>query len=320
MKFSINIKPFGSGQLYELTNNDSQSILGVIPSCGALLNNFLIKQSNSFIDIINGYKTYDELIENITNNFKGVILSPFANRVNKASYNFNNANYLLEKVWKEKDYAIHGYLYNQNFEVIKTETNDDNACLTLQNKYDGTLSGFPFAFDTTVIYTLYKNNQFSCKTIIQNTSDMIMPMSFGWHPLFFNNININEVELKFPSLYQIDVDDDYIPTGQKTHYDKFTKRKIIGDTLFDYCFKLEEDGTAEVELFEPFNKAEIKLKIETGNNKFKYLQIYIPPQRNTIALEPMSSWPDAFNNKNDLISIQPDEFISMQYEIKADIV
>ncbi|MEO8149848.1 MAG: aldose 1-epimerase [Bacteroidia bacterium] len=324
MSFQINKKPFGKHALFQLIDNDSQSSVWIIPSCGAMLNNFQIKKDNVFIDLINGYKSGDDLDENVSMNFKGVILSPFANRVNKASYDFNNSNYVLDKVWKDKDYAIHGYLYNQVFEVVSEVINDDEATLILKNKYDGKMPGFPFSFDTTVVYTLHKNNQLSCETKIQNSSEQIMPLSFGWHPLFFNDVNIDDVELQFPAEYKIGVTEDFIPDGKKIAYNAFNSLRKIDDTFFDYCFKLREgEGESEsamVAIIEPLNKIKIELHIETGLNKFRHLQIYIPPQRNTIALEPMTSWPDAFNNKNDLIVLQPEETVAMSYEIKISLL
>src|SRR5205085_6805502 len=124
----------------------------------------------------------------------------------------------------------------------------------------------------------------------------------GWHPLFFNDANINDVQLEFPALYKVDVDENFIPTGDKILYTIFNVKKKIADEIFDNCFKLNEDTySAQVKLYEPSNRINVEINIETGTGKFKYLQIYTPPQRNTIALEPMSSWPDAFNNHQDLL-------------------
>ena len=44
---------------------------------------------------------------------------------------------------------------------------------------------------------------------------------------------------------------------------------------------------------------------ETGTNKYNFLQVYIPPSREMIALEPMTSNIDAFNNKDHLIILEP---------------
>ena len=194
MSFQIQRRLFGAHDLFQLIDNDNQSFVSIIPACGAMLNNFQIKKGERLIDLINGYKSGDDLDENLTKNFKGVILSPFANRVNKATYNFNHSNFVLDKVWKDKDYAIHGYLFNQVFEVVSETVNENEATLILKNTYDESLPGFPFQYETIVTYSLKGNNQFHCKTQIQNTGENEMPLSFGWHPLFFNDVKIDDVE------------------------------------------------------------------------------------------------------------------------------
>ncbi len=318
MSFSITKKSFGIHLLYELTDLASLTRVGIVASCGAILNNFSVKTDQA-IEVINGYKSGEDLDENIAKNFKGVMLSPFANRVNKATYNFNNTKYILAKVWKEKDYAIHGYLFNQKFDVISETSEQDKATLILKNKYDGTMPGFPFTFETTVTYILSVNNTLHCKTVIENTSEASMPLSFGWHPLFFNDVNINETLLEFQAQYEIGVDEGLIPTGKKIPNNTFNTSRKIDNTFFDTCFKLSEaeSGLTKLTLKEPSNKIMVELNIETGIDKFKYLQIYIPPKRNTIALEPMSSWPDAFNNHEDLISLQPNKTVEFKYSIKV---
>jgi aldose 1-epimerase len=45
-------------------------------------------------------------------------------------------------------------------------------------------------------------------------------------------------------------------------------------------------------------------------NKYNYVVLYIPPDRNSIAVEPMTSSIDAFNNKEGLIILKPEEFWS----------
>ena len=46
---------------------------------------------------------------------------------------------------------------------------------------------------------------------------------------------------------------------------------------------------------------------ETGKYKYNFLQVYTPPHRKSIAIEPMTCAPDAFNNKDGLIVLGPFE-------------
>lgn len=329
MSFQIEKKSFGLHTIIHLIDSTAQCYAGIIPSCGALLNNFFVKANNKMTDVVNGYKNENDLRQNLNKSFKGAILSPWINRINHASYTFNQKQYFVDKVWKEKDWALHGYLYDKVFEVITMETSDESATLILKNYYDGDKPGFPFTFETTVSYSLYRGNHLTCISETRNTGSQAMPFTFGWHPWFFNNTIIDDVELMFPCEYKVDVDDNLIPTGEKTPYHEFDRLKKIGDKKFDTCFRLKsfsepagvfnpQNEIAVVTAINTNNKIKLQIWMETGMNKYNYLQVYIPPQRNTIALEPMTSWPDAFNNKNDLIVLQPGESAKMKYGIQIN--
>lgn len=56
---------------------------------------------------------------------------------------------------------------------------------------------------------------------------------------------------------------------------------------------------------------------EKGPNKYNYLQLYIPPDRNSIAIEPMTCNIDAFNNHNGLITLQPKESFDAKYGVRV---
>jgi aldose 1-epimerase len=43
------------------------------------------------------------------------------------------------------------------------------------------------------------------------------------------------------------------------------------------------------------------------SSAFKYLQVYIPPNRNCIAIEPMTCPANAFNSEKDLIILEPQQ-------------
>lgn len=318
MAFTITEAAFGNYTLFKLINKITGSMVEIIPDCGALLNRFSIEHPGN-VEIINGYLNPTDLFENLTKNFKGVILSPFANRVNKAEYEFNQTTYKLNKVWKDKDYAIHGYLFNRSFDVINKISDENECALVLKNNYDGSLPGYPFSFETLVTYSFQTANKLSCETVIQNTSESMMPMSFGWHPLFLQNVNINDIDLKINTIYKVATDDNQIPDGKTSPFTNFSTMQKISDNEFDHCFKLEENasGFSSIIIRDTNQKITVEIKIEIGNKKFRYAQLYIPPHRNTIAIEPMTSWPDAFNNKQDLIQLLPNEMVSLNYSIEV---
>lgn len=315
MEIGLNKNSFGKFHSIEIYNRSIGTKVRLL-NCGALLNNFQIDSGSNTVELINGYKNADDLENNLSTNFKGVLLAPYANRVRNGHFNFNG-HQKLDKIWPEKSYAIHGFLFNKTFEIIATVINELYAEVTLGYQYKGDEKGFPFPFNISVVYRLTTDSQLICNTIIENTGQLMLPVNIGWHPLFYNDLNINEVQLQFNSVSKIDVDDELIPTGKTTAFFDFNSLKKIGKTVFDNCFVIESQQQALVILKDAKTKTIIELTFETGANKFNFLQIYTPPNRNSIALEPMTGWPDAFNNKQGLILIAPQTKKMFQFEIKA---
>ncbi len=57
-------------------------------------------------------------------------------------------------------------------------------------------------------------------------------------------------------------------------------------------------------------KLTINIWQQTGKWKYNYLQVFIPPSKKSIAVEPMTCAADAFNNKMGLIILNPKKSFS----------
>ena len=78
----------------------------------------------------------------------------------------------------------------------------------------------------------------------------------------------------------------------------------IGDRSFDGCYALNGD-------LRLYNKRGLLIKM-TG---FPYVQLYAPPSRTSIAIEPMTGIPDAFNNGIGLKKLAPGEKFQASYDV-----
>jgi len=63
------------------------------------------------------------------------------------------------------------------------------------------------------------------------------------------------------------------------------------------------------------NTAGYRICQETGKYKYNFLQVYTPPHRKSIAIEPMTCAPNAFNNEQGLIILAPFESFSASWGI-----
>ncbi|MEO5891393.1 MAG: aldose 1-epimerase [Ferruginibacter sp.] len=284
----------------------SKTSVDIIPSCGAILHSFTIFHNNSFLDIIDHYEDANDFASNVTNSFKSCKLSPFACRINNATYSFAGEEYTIEKFLLNK-HALHGLIYDADFTIREQYADDTGAGVTLKCSYTGSDKGYPFYFDCVIKYQLKQNNELTLTTEIINRDKGLIPVQDGWHPYFTFGKKIDELQLEFQSVEVLAASDDIIPTGELSPYQEFGSLRKINDTWLDTCFTV---NFAECQplcvLRDP--ERQVQLEIRPGKS-YPYLQIYTPPHRNSIAIENLSAAPDAFNNKMGLKILQPGENI-----------
>jgi aldose 1-epimerase len=286
-----------------LKDATANTFVEIIPSCGGILNAFIIDNNGVALNVIDGYDNADDFKQHAeSKGFKSCKLSPFACRINNASYNFGEKKYTIEKFLLNGS-ALHGLLYDVVF-TVKEQWADENAAgVTLQYHYKGTDKGYPFHYSCTVVYELKKDNALSITTVITNNDEGLMPIQDGWHPYFSFGNSIDELQLEFQSKEIVEFNDALIPTGKLLAYQEFGALKKIGTAVFDNCFTV---NFAECQplcvLRDPVQK--LQLEIYPGKT-YPYLQIYTPPHRKSIAIENLSAVPDAFNNGIGLQVLQP---------------
>ena len=97
-----------------------------------------------------------------------------------------------------------------------------------------------------------------------------------------------------------------IPTGEYILNESWLKFEKIGAAKLDTGFQFIGDGKiATTQLYSEELDTTINLWQETFKSKFEYLQVFIPPGRKSIAIEPMTCNTDAFNNGDGLLKIEP---------------
>lgn len=239
-------------------------------------------------------------------NYASAILFPFANRIKNGEYNFNNSLHTLNCNEKGKANALHGLVYNKMFECVDSALNEGFGSVTLQYNDNGKASGFPFKYSIELTYKLSLNG-ISLAITILNKDENPFPFSIGWHPYFITK-DLNNSSLNFRSSTVYLVDDQQIPTGKEEFNDPMPFQ-LRGRKL-DTGFQLEDNL---VELITP----EYQLRIES-TSKENYLQLYTPGLSNTIAIEPMTSVADSFNNKIGLQSLNPKANFKIKWTISID--
>ncbi len=288
-----------------LKDRATQTFVEIIPACGAIMNSFNVIQDNENLNVIQSYQSVDEFRGKLEEQgFLGCKLSPFVCRINKGIYRFGENKYQIQKYYSGKN-ALHGLLYDQPFVVIKEDANEQRAMVRMMFQYRALDSGYPFNYDCIVTYELEKDNKVNVITEAINRDKGLIPIQDGWHPYFTLGAKIDDLQLEFQSKEMVVFDDELIPTGELIRYEEFCSLKKMGSTVFDNCFTL---NFAECQPMCVLRNSSKKVEIEIHPEmSYPYLQLYTPSHRNSIAIENLSSAPDAFNNDMGERILEPGE-------------
>ncbi|MBD3225170.1 MAG: hypothetical protein GF313_10605 [Caldithrix sp.] len=292
-------------------------VMVIVPSFGGNVAQLQLKKDDHLYSVLNGNQRPAEFSGKSI--FKGAQLLPFANRLNNGRFAFAGQGYQMALNYPEEGHACHGFVYEQPFNVLHTKKSDGQVQARLSYDYHGSISGFPFPFRTELTYDLSNEQGFTCQTRVINTGQQAMPLSHGWHPfLQIENRSIDDLQLQLPPAYRLELNSRMIPTGHQRPFLQFIQKTLIGSTELDDCFRLEENGDRiqYIELTDPSRDLTLRLWQESGTHKYNYVQIYTPPNRQSIAVEPMTSNVDAFNNGRDLIVLKPGQAFTAAFGIQ----
>jgi aldose 1-epimerase len=303
--FSIQSIHQAGFDIIALIDGDSGTQAEIIPAHSALLHAFRIPHGEGFLNIIDSYESLDDYKVNLPEYYKSAKLSPFACRIPAGTYRWEEQEYTIRKTLSTSGSAIHGLLYDVPFEVVSKEASEKGAVLTLRHTYTGNDAGYPFPYDCEVKYHLEPGQQLRITTFILNNAEVAIPVMDGWHPYFSTGTPVDELELQFASEQIVEFNAQLIPTGNVLPYDRFLEAQSLAGIPLDNSFLLDfSRHSALATLRDPQKRVLIHFFPEPC---YPVLQIYIPANRNSIAIEHLTGAPNAFNNGMGLVTLEPGE-------------
>lgn len=231
------------------------------------------------------------------------ILFPFANRIQDGTYSFNNTLYEFSINEPNQNNAIHGLVYDKTFKVLQTKATEDFALVKLIYNAINKPNGFPYAYAITLQYTFYKMHT-ALQVTVTNTDTKTFPFTLGWHPYFISK-NLNVSTLQFDSSKKVVFDDRMIT--KKIENVETTSVKIENQQLDD-CWFLND---TKVNFITPDYTLEL-----TSSEADSFLQVYTPPRKNTIAIEPTTGISNSFNNNIGLKTLKPSDSYQITWSLK----
>lgn len=219
------------------------------------------------------------------------LVHPWANRLAGDSYVAGGERVSLNGLTLPHDpngLPIHGNLFGVPFEVL--QSNDTRVVARLDyGAYPEKLLAFPFPHVLTVDARLHPTRGLNIVTSVEPTSDRAVPISFGWHPFVqLPNAPRAEWELRWPACEHVEVDDRIIPTGARTPRD--AQREQIAERTFDDLYALGPDRTFSIAAGSGAKRRTLTLQFDPA---YPFAQLFVPPDRELVAIEPMTAEIDA---------------------------
>jgi aldose 1-epimerase len=166
------------------------------------------------------------------------------------------------------------------------------------------MAGFPFPHRLRLGVVL-AGRELTIRTTLTPTSDVPVPVSFGFHPyLRLPDVPREQWEIELPVGRRLVFDQAMIPTGESEPV-RF-ERAPLGDRVFD-------DGFAELDPGRPFVVAgagrELKVEFNSG---YPFAQVYAPAGSQFICIEPMTAPANALRKGGDTLPVvrAPETFVA----------
>lgn len=238
----------------------------------------------------------------------GQQLIPWPNRIRDGRYVFNGVPQQLSLSEPSRHNASHGLARHAVWRLVDLSESSVTQTLRIFPQ-----SGWPGVLEATLTHRVAPDG-LTVDVSATNIGATAVPFGYGAHPyLTVGESSVDQVDLTVPAASYLDVDDRLLPVAVRdvtgTPYDR-RFGGTLGDHLLDTAFTgLErgDDGRWRVRISLGERWAEL-----WGEEPFDWTQVFTGgPKRNvSIAVEPMSCGPDAFNagpTHDDLIVLGPGE-------------
>ena len=253
--------------------------------------------------------------------YRGAVLAPWPNRVADGAYEFAGARHQLPLNEPGRRNALHGLAAWVSWTAVETGP----ARVVLGYRLFPQ-DGYPFRLDLTMAYELDEDG-LHCRLAAVNAGDVAAPYGCAPHPYLVAGAgHVDDWTLELPAGEYLEVTPDrLLPVGLTsvagTPYD-FRAARPIGDTFLDHAFSA----------LTPDSGGRTRARVLTGDgggvelswdNACRWVQVHTADRpepalsRSSLAVEPMTCPPDAFNSGTDLVVLEPGDRHEAGWTISA---
>lgn len=304
-------------EVIRLQNPAEGTYVDIVPALGGTAAAIVLRSSKGTTRNVL-YGDTAKAIKTEIGGYAGRFLFPYNDRIPDGKYIYKGQAYQLPCNSRRGDGSIHGLIYNRELQETDRKADKNHAELSLlaELKESDFPQGYPFDMSLLLTYVLDKDG-FSMRFKINNTGAKTAPLAMGWHPYFALDGTADSWSFHHKGDSFVEVAENLIPTGNTpfvkgTIFD-FSGGKQFGADEYDIAISAPQDG------FMRLSDGKLYIDMTFDPAVFKYTQIYIPPSRKGVAIEPVSAATNAFNDASlGLIEVEPGREINTYLKIQLN--
>ena len=297
-----------SGVQYSLRHGTAEVVIAEV---GATLRSY----RDGDVEVLHGFPLSDYAPSG-----SGQVLAPWPNRIAEGKYSFGGRSLAVPIDDRENGSANHGLVRWRPWAVVAAAQNRVALELTLL-----ATPAYPFAVTLEVEYHLSRNG-LTVTSSATNVGDEACPFGLGFHPYFAVGVTIDDLELHVPARTYLELDKKLIPTGTVLDVEgssvDFRSSAPIGSAKLNTTFTdldVGDDGRTVVTLRDRWRGRSTEIWMD---EQFTCVQVFTGDtissdvrRRKSVAIEPMTCPPNAFNTGTGLIVLEPGHSWSGQWGI-----
>lgn len=251
----------------------------------------------------------------------GQPLIPWPNRLADGRYEFGGRTLQLPITEPERRNALHGLARWMTWHVEEHEASRAVLSLLMYPR-----QGYPFALSLEIEYRVGPSNV-TVVTNARNVGRAALPYASGFHPyVTVGSPSIDSCMLTVPAATFLPLDQRRIPTGRSpvtgTEFD-FSAARPVGKAQLDIPYTdlaRDDDGVARVVLCAPDSSRSVTVRMDQTH---RFVMVYTgdalhdpPRRRRSVAIEPMTAAPNAFQSGDGLRVLGAGELFSSEWGIE----
>ncbi|MBM7515128.1 aldose 1-epimerase family protein [Nocardioides nitrophenolicus] len=290
-----------TGEQYVLSSHGYRAV--VTQGCGALRS-----LTHDGRELVDGFA--EDAMPSVC---RGQLLVPWPNRIRDGRYTFEGAAQQLALTEPKRRNASHGLVRWVSWTLASAS--EDRVELTY---FLPAQTGYPWALALTTTYALGADG-LTVTQAATNRAATAAPYASGAHPYLVAGPGpCDEWTIELDAATVLEVDPErLLPTGRASARGRVTSP--LGATVLNHAVTdlgRADDGRATVTL--RAGGSGVALWVDEHH---RWLQLYTgddtPTPRVSVAVEPMTAPPDAFNSGDDLVVLAPGETFTAAWGIRA---